>query len=99
MGNSLSSAAPAPALAGPPALAFARAGASVVVTGRGEDALQETARQVESEGARTLVITCDIDKAGEVRAALEQVAEVFGRLDYAFNNAGVAQPQIRLPMP
>ena len=78
------------------ALAFARAGASVVVTGRGKDALQETARQVESEGARTLVITCDIGKAGEVKAALEQVAEVFGRLDYAFNNAGVEQPQIPL---
>src|SRR3954469_1733686 len=71
------------------ALAFARAGASVAVADIGEQANQETARLIEQEGGRALAVRCDVTKADEVKAALEKTGETFGRLDFAFNNAGL----------
>ena len=69
------------------ALAFARAGASVVVADIGEQANQETARLIEKEGGRALAVRCDVTRRDEIKTALEQTAETFGRLDFAFNNA------------
>ena len=71
------------------ALAFARAGASVAVADIGEQANQETARLIEQEGGRAVALRCDVTKAAEVKAAVEKAAEKFGRLDFAFNNAGL----------
>src|SRR5213595_430044 len=71
------------------ALAFARAGASVAVADVGERANQETARLIEQEGGRALVVRCDVTRGDEVKAALQKTAEAFGRLDFAFNNAGI----------
>src|SRR3954462_2802143 len=71
------------------ALAFARAGASVAVADVGEQANQETARLIEQEGGRALAVRCDVTRADEVKAALAKTAEAFGRLDFAFNNAGI----------
>lgn len=74
------------------ALAFAREGVSVVVTGLGEADTQETARLVEEQGGRALAIECDVLNEEEIKTALDKTAEVFGRLDFAFNNAGIEQP-------
>jgi NAD(P)-dependent dehydrogenase (short-subunit alcohol dehydrogenase family) len=74
------------------ALAFAREGASVVVADVSEQGNQETARLVEQAGGRALAVRCDVSRAGDVQAALDKTIEAFGRLDYAFNNAGVEQP-------
>jgi NAD(P)-dependent dehydrogenase (short-subunit alcohol dehydrogenase family) len=71
------------------ALAFARAGASVAVADIGEQANQETVRLIEHEGGRALAVRCDVTKADEVKAALGRTGETFGRLDFAFNNAGL----------
>jgi NAD(P)-dependent dehydrogenase (short-subunit alcohol dehydrogenase family) len=71
------------------ALAFARAGASVVVADIGEQANQETVRLIEQDGGRALAVHCDVTRRDEVKAALEQTADTFGRLDFAFNNAGI----------
>jgi NAD(P)-dependent dehydrogenase (short-subunit alcohol dehydrogenase family) len=71
------------------ALAFGRAGASVVVADIGEQANQETARLIEEKGGRALAVRCDVTRRDEVKAALEQTADTFGRLDFAFNNAGI----------
>ncbi|MFL6301387.1 MAG: SDR family NAD(P)-dependent oxidoreductase, partial [Terriglobales bacterium] len=71
------------------ALAFARAGASVAVADIGEQANQETARLIEQESGRPLAVRCDVTKAVDVKAALEKTGETFGRLDFAFNNAGL----------
>ncbi len=79
------------------ALAFAREGASVVVTGRSELTLQETARLIEQDGGRALAVVCDVTRSEEVQAALAQTIATFGRLDYAFNNAGVEQHDGPLP--
>jgi len=71
------------------ALAFAREGASVVVTDVSDTANQETARMVEEQGGKALAIRCNVAKIEDVKAALDKTAEVFGRLDFAFNNAGI----------
>jgi NAD(P)-dependent dehydrogenase (short-subunit alcohol dehydrogenase family) len=74
------------------ALAFAREGASVVVADVSERGNQETARMIEEDGGRTLAVRCDVARAEDVKAALDKTIEAFGRLDFAFNNAGVEQP-------
>ena len=71
------------------ALAFARAGASVAVADVGEQANQESARLIEQQGGRALAVRCDVTRGDEVKAALQKTAEAFGRLDFAFNNAGI----------
>ena len=73
------------------ALAFAREGASVVVTDVSEQDNQETARMIEEAGGRALAIRCDVSRAEDVKVALDKTIETFGRLDFAFNNAGVEQ--------
>jgi NAD(P)-dependent dehydrogenase (short-subunit alcohol dehydrogenase family) len=74
------------------ALAFAREGVSVVVADRSEPGNQETARMIEEAGGRALTVQCDVSRADDVKAALQRTIETFGRLDFAFNNAGVEQP-------
>ncbi len=74
------------------ALAFAREGASIVVADVSERGNQETARMVEEAGGRALAVKCDVSRDNDVKAALEKTVEAFGRLDFAFNNAGVEQP-------
>ena len=71
------------------ALAFAREGASVVVADVSEQGNQETARMIEAQGGRALAVRCDVTRAEDVKAALDRTVEAFGRLDYAFNNAGI----------
>src|SRR5437762_3119662 len=71
------------------ALAFAREGASVVVADVSEAANQETARKIEELGRPALAVRCDVARAEDVKAALTRTVEVFGRLHFAFNNAGI----------
>ena len=71
------------------ALAFAREGASVVVADVSEQGNQETARLIEEQGGRALAVRCDVTRAEDVKAALDKTVEAFGRLDFAFNNAGI----------
>ena len=78
------------------ALAFSHQGASVVMIDASQETLQETARLIEQQGGRSLAIPCDVTQAGEVKAALDKAIDTFGRLDYAFNNAGVEQPKAPL---
>src|SRR3979490_3153527 len=73
------------------ALAFAREGASVVVADVSEQGNQETARMIEESGGRALAVRCDVTRTEDVKAALDKTIETFGRLDAAFNNAGVEQ--------
>jgi NAD(P)-dependent dehydrogenase (short-subunit alcohol dehydrogenase family) len=74
------------------ALAFAGEGVSVVVADLSEQGNQGTARMIEETGGRVLAARCDVSRAVDVKAALEKTIETFGRLDFAFNNAGVEQP-------
>lgn len=70
------------------ALAFARAGASVAIAARGEEAGRQACAALEREGARALFVAADVcDEAG-VAHAVERIMARFGRLDVAINNAG-----------
>ena len=71
------------------ALAFARAGARVVVADVAEDGNRETARMIEQAGGRALAVRCDVTRSEDVKAALQTAVDAFGRLDVAFNNAGI----------
>ena len=73
------------------ALAFARAGAGVVVADLAEEANQETATLIEQAGGHAVAVRCDVTRADDVQAALQTTVDEFGRLDYAFNNAGIEQ--------
>ncbi len=73
------------------ATAFAREGASVVVADVSEQSNQETARMIDELGGRALAVTCDVARVEDVRSALDKTIEAFGRLDIAFNNAGVEE--------
>jgi NAD(P)-dependent dehydrogenase (short-subunit alcohol dehydrogenase family) len=77
------------------ALAFARAGARVVVADvspRGE----ETARAIEAGGGEALFVLTDVCRSGDVAELLRRTLSAFGRLDVAHNNAGVEGPRAPL---
>jgi NAD(P)-dependent dehydrogenase (short-subunit alcohol dehydrogenase family) len=74
------------------ALAFGREGASVVVADVATDGNQETARVIEQAGGQSLAVSCDVTRADDIKAALHTAVDRFGRLDIAFNNAGIEQP-------
>ena len=73
------------------ALAFAAAGAKVVVSGRRVEAGEGTVKLVEQAGGEALFVRADIAKAADVGALVRKTIEAFGGLDYAFNNAGIEQ--------
>jgi NAD(P)-dependent dehydrogenase (short-subunit alcohol dehydrogenase family) len=64
----------------------------VVVADVSQHGNQETARMIEELGGRAFVVRCDVSRAEDVKAALDGGLNEFGRLDFAFNNAGVEQP-------
>lgn len=74
------------------ALAFAAKGAAVAAADRSEDSVRETARLIEKAGGRAVAVRCDVTEGKNIEAALDRTVEAFGRLDYAFNNAGIEQP-------
>lgn len=71
------------------AIAFAKAGAKVVVAGRRDAEGAETAELIRSAGGNSLFVKTDVAKANEVEALVKKTVETFGRLDVAFNNAGI----------
>ena len=72
------------------AVAFAEQGANVVVAGRREAEGAESVRLVEKAGGNGLFVRTDVAIEKEVEAMVARTVEYFGRLDFAFNNAGVS---------
>ncbi|MFM0264632.1 SDR family NAD(P)-dependent oxidoreductase [Paraburkholderia sediminicola] len=70
------------------ALAFAREGNRVVVSGRREEAGQALAAELRALGAEAEFLRADVRFEAEVRSVVEQTVERFGRLDVAVNDAG-----------
>jgi NAD(P)-dependent dehydrogenase (short-subunit alcohol dehydrogenase family) len=71
------------------ALAFAREGAAVAVASRREPEGRETVSQIERAGGKGLFIQADVSREADVARLVETTLARFGRLDFAFNNAGV----------
>ncbi len=70
------------------ALAFAREGNRVVISGRREEAGQALAAELRALGAEAEFLRADVRFEAEVRSIVEQTVERFGRIDVAVNNAG-----------
>lgn len=71
------------------AKAFAEAGAKVVLSDWDEKAVNNAAKELETQGFTTLAITCDVSNDEQVKEMIEKTVVTFGRLDFAYNNAGV----------
>lgn len=71
------------------ALAFAREGAQVIVSDRDETGGAETCRWILDRGGRAAFVAADVSQSGDVDRLLARTLETYGRLDYAFNNAGI----------
>ncbi len=71
------------------ARAFAEAGASVVLADWNEKAAQSAAKELANKGHKTLAIRSDVSDDAQVEAMVKQTVSAFGRLDAAYNNAGV----------
>jgi NAD(P)-dependent dehydrogenase (short-subunit alcohol dehydrogenase family) len=74
------------------AKAFAEAGASVVLAGNHKASVRAAAEELGAAGHKALAIRCDVADERQVAAMVEQTVSTFGRLDAAFNNAGVQSP-------
>ncbi len=72
------------------ALAFAAAGALVAAADIAEDAAEETATLIRQAGGTCLALQGDTSLADDVAAMVQATAKTFGRLDIAFNNAGIS---------
>ena len=70
------------------AIALARAGAKVVVTGRGTERGEATVNSIKKEGGEATFIQADISQAAEVETTIAKTVEIYGSLDCALNNAG-----------
>ncbi|OLF53393.1 SDR family NAD(P)-dependent oxidoreductase [Pseudomonas chlororaphis] len=70
-------------------LAYAREGATVVLAGRRAAEIEATAREVAAAGGEALAVAADVSREEQVRRLIATVQDRYGRLDIAFNNAGV----------
>jgi NAD(P)-dependent dehydrogenase (short-subunit alcohol dehydrogenase family) len=71
------------------AKAFAEAGAAVVLADIREDLVRVEAEKLSAAGQKAIAVRCDVSDDGEVAAMVDRAVSEFGRLDAAFNNAGV----------
>jgi len=71
------------------ALALATAGARVVVAGRRENEGRQVVEAIEKLGGKALFVKTDVSREADVKALVDKAVATFGRLDFAFNNAGV----------
>src|SRR5438067_4347576 len=72
--------------------AFAQAGAAVVLADVNETALREVTDNLTTAGHQALGVACDVSDERQVAAMVEHAVSEFGRLDMAFNNAGIMAP-------
>jgi len=78
------------------ALALLREGYAVVLAGRRQEPLQETAKAAGEFGANALVVPADVSDPASVKNLFAKAKEKFGRLDLLFNNAGIFAPPMSI---
>jgi NAD(P)-dependent dehydrogenase (short-subunit alcohol dehydrogenase family) len=76
------------------AQAFAAEGAAVALVDINESAVRTAAERLIAAGYKAIAIRCDVTDEAQVKAMVEQTVSAFGRLDAAFNNAGVQSPAV-----
>ncbi|GAB4019388.1 SDR family NAD(P)-dependent oxidoreductase [Spirosoma koreense] len=78
------------------ALAFAKAGATVVVAEINETAGQKIVHQLHEQGSKSLFIPCDVGIPNQIFAAVQTTVDTYGHLDIGINNAGIGGKYARL---
>jgi NAD(P)-dependent dehydrogenase (short-subunit alcohol dehydrogenase family) len=73
------------------ALAFANEGAKVVIAARREEEGMKVVEEIKARGTDGIFIRTDVSKLSDLKAMIEKTIKQFGRLDFAFNNAGVEE--------
>jgi NAD(P)-dependent dehydrogenase (short-subunit alcohol dehydrogenase family) len=71
------------------AIAFAEAGASVAFADLNENAVQAAVKKLTDSGYKAIALRCDVTNEAQVAGMVEKVVDAFGRLDLAYNNAGM----------
>src|SRR4029077_10399825 len=79
------------------AIEFAKHGAKVVVSGRREKEGHEVIAEIKALGGEAIFVRSDVSKESDVKAMIERTLATFGRLDFAFNNAGIEEALTPLP--
>jgi NAD(P)-dependent dehydrogenase (short-subunit alcohol dehydrogenase family) len=78
---------------------FAREGAKVVVsTDSNIKGGEETVKSIKDAGGEASFVKCDVSKESDVAAMIDKCVKLYGRLDYAFNNAGIGPDGKRVPL-
>ncbi|NHZ35467.1 MULTISPECIES: SDR family oxidoreductase [Massilia] len=78
------------------AVAFGRAGACVVVADTSVDGGHATAAMIVEHGGKALFVQCNVTRASEVEALIDKTVAYYGKLDCAFNNAGIEEEHLPL---
>jgi NAD(P)-dependent dehydrogenase (short-subunit alcohol dehydrogenase family) len=78
------------------ALALMKDGYAVVLAGRRQDKLEETAAEGKSNSGQGLVVPTDVSDPASIKALFAKTKETYGRLDVLFNNAGIGAPAVPL---
>jgi NAD(P)-dependent dehydrogenase (short-subunit alcohol dehydrogenase family) len=76
------------------ARAFAEAGAAVVLADKDEEPLNAAASKLTAAGRDAIAVRCDVTEDAEVAWMVARTASKFGRLDAAFNSAGIMQRRV-----
>jgi len=71
------------------ALLFARSGASVVLADMQGDKGEELVKRIHSEDGKAIFVTCDVSKESDIKNMVQTAIKTFGKLNCAFNNAGI----------
>src|SRR5438874_4287588 len=76
--------------------AFAEAGAAVALADVNENAVRSAAEKLVAAGHKAIAVRCNVADENEVAAMVQQTVAAFGRLDAAFNNAGVMSAAVEI---
>jgi NAD(P)-dependent dehydrogenase (short-subunit alcohol dehydrogenase family) len=68
---------------------FAREGAKLMLADVVEEGGNRTLKMVQDLGAEAIFVTCDVSKWSDVEGAVKRAVQAYGRIDCAFNNAGI----------
>lgn len=68
---------------------FAKAGAAVIIADVDIEGAEALSQELIKDGAKATAVSCDVTNSQQVKAAVDLAIEMYGRLDFAFNNAGV----------
>jgi NAD(P)-dependent dehydrogenase (short-subunit alcohol dehydrogenase family) len=79
------------------AIEFAKLAAKVVITGRRENEGHQVVEEIKASGGDAIFVKTNVSKEHDVAAMVRETVATFGRLDFAFNNAGIEQVLTPLP--